>query len=231
MFTNAFTSDVGEYISFSACHLIQADIIFLLDDSGSVGHQDFKKEIAFVEQFVQEFEIGPQYTQIGVITYDYNPHNYIHLDQFSDKSSFINGLQRIPYKQGATHTAEALKWTLTDGFVHRNGDRDSVRNILIVVTDGRSQDFTKTATVAKQVHNAGIETLAVGVGSQVRTRELQAIASDFKHVFHVNNYDALQSVREQLRDSVCAGNMLCSYLNILHYITEKDLSYRAGPNA
>ena len=90
--------------------------------------------------------------------------------------------------------------------MQRNGDRDSVSNVLILVTDGRSSNPQQTIAMAKQIHSAGIETLAVGVGTQLGINELKAIASDSKHVFHVKTFDALQTLQAELRNSTCTGN-------------------------
>ena len=194
---------------FAECGFKPVDMIFVLDASGSVRYTDFEKELSFVQKFAEEFDIGPLHTQIGVITYNGNVYDHVHLHTFTDKSSLINGITNIPYYGGGTETADALNVALTQGFAQRNGDRDHVTNILIVVTDGYSNDPQQTATMAKQVHNAGIETIAVGVGTNVNYDEMRVIASDPKYVFHVSTYNALQTLQGELKDYTCIGNTYC----------------------
>jgi uncharacterized protein YegL len=47
----------------------RADIIFLLDSSGSVGHADFRSVKEFVHRMVGDLQIGKDKTRVGLVTY------------------------------------------------------------------------------------------------------------------------------------------------------------------
>ena len=91
-----------------------------------------------------------------------------------------------------------------------HGDRDRIANILIVVTDGRSQDKPSTLSEAAEMHkaNVNVNVFAVGVGSNLDHSELAAIASKPQNVFTVTNFDALDNLQATLKRTACEGRDL-----------------------
>ena len=53
---------------FSGCNA-RADVVFLLDSSGSVGHVDFRRIKQFAANMVSELSIGRDHTRVGLATY------------------------------------------------------------------------------------------------------------------------------------------------------------------
>jgi hypothetical protein len=98
-------------------------------------------------------------------------------------------------------------------FTPRHGDRFLSRNIAVVITDGRSQETNKTKEMAAAAHRAGIKVFAIGVGNRVSLEELQNLASDpnWEHVFEVDNYKALDSIKDTLTSRTCYESMLFSF--------------------
>ena len=60
--------------------------------------------------------------------------------------------------------------------------RRNVKRVVIVITDGDSQDKYATESAAKRAHNKGISVFAVGVGPKISIHELRTIASDNRFV-------------------------------------------------
>lgn len=87
------------------------------------------------------------------------------------------------------------------------GDRPNVPNVAIVVTDGQSNNPNLTIAEAQKARAAGITVLAIGVGSGVSRKELNAIATDpdSTHVFMADNFDALKSLKALLSTKACEG--------------------------
>ena len=86
-----------------------------------------------------------------------------------------------------------------------HGDRDRIANILIVVTDGRSNNKPNTLQEAAELHKTNMNVFAVGVGSNLDRTELEAIASKPQNVFTVSNFDALDSLQATLKKTACEG--------------------------
>ena len=86
-----------------------------------------------------------------------------------------------------------------------HGDRDRIANILIVVTDGRSNNKQSTLQQAAELHKSNLNVFAVGVGSNLDHSELEAIASKPRNVFTVTNFDALDTLQATLKKTACEG--------------------------
>lgn len=100
-----------------------------------------------------------------------------------------------------------FRYIRTTSFLKQNGDRDGVPNIVIVITDGKSNVPVSTSAEADRLKI--IATIfSIGIGSQVGYKELRAIATDEKHTFTVNNFDALVEIKQSLAIKTCEGNIL-----------------------
>ena len=63
--------------------------------------------------------------------------------------------------------------------------RPGIRHVVIVLTDGNSQEADLTKEAAEDARETGLEVLAIGVGQHVSAEELHNIASERKSV-HVD---------------------------------------------
>ena len=84
-----------------------------------------------------------------------------------------------------------------------NGDRPNAPNILVVITDGQSANRKATLQQATELHNLGVNVLAVGVGDSVDQTELAGIASSAQNVYTVSSFDALTTLQESLERTAC----------------------------
>ena len=190
---------------FFKAECTKADIGFLLDESGSVGRNNFEKEKHFVQNFVNALPIGPNNVQVSVVTYASAIYWQFKLNSFQNKQSLLKSIAYIPYTAGGTNTGGALAFSAHELFSPHNGDRYGVPDILIVITDGKSQNQFETANAANQIHHMNIKTFAIGVGNGLDFHELNFIASDPQHVFTVNDFSALYTLQNELRAMACRG--------------------------
>ena len=191
---------------FTDCGSNPADIVFLLDSSGSVGTTNFQKQKDFVAHFAQSFNIGPRNVQIGVTTFASTPHNEFNLNTFQNKNDLVSAIHKIGYHSGGTRTDLALKYIEANSFKSASGDRPGVANILIVMTDGKSNQPTLTTQETVKLHQMNVKVFAIGIGSGADRNELSRIASDANHVFQVQNFDALNTLNAELKKTACKGN-------------------------
>lgn len=103
----------------------QADIVFLLDASGSVGDSNFAKVKTFVHDMMNSFNIGPTAVQVGVDTFQTNVKSEFNMNTYDNRQDVQNAINGIHYDAGLTHTGEAIKFMRTDSFsasagTHRN---------------------------------------------------------------------------------------------------------------
>ena len=95
-------------------------------------------------------------------------------------------------------------------FSAAHGRRAGVDSVLVVVTDGGSDDPTATIDEARKTRNAGIDILAMGIGDSVRVYELEGMASHpkMRNVFRVEGYMLLFQATDVMRSTMCDGQLL-----------------------
>ena len=99
-----------------------------------------------------------------------------------------------------------------------NGARplqEGIPRVIIVVTDGQSNDPTATIAAANNVHDSNIIAYAVGVGNNILTTELNAIASDpdsqYVRLLSTFNVNELRGLQESLNNEACRGKLTYYY--------------------
>jgi hypothetical protein len=88
----------------SACPYKPADLIFLLDGSGSEGAANFKRQLQFVSNFTKQFEIGSNNTRVALTSFGTTVHNEFFLNQYTDNASVLNHINNAKYPDGETNT-------------------------------------------------------------------------------------------------------------------------------
>lgn len=190
----------------SACGFIsKADIIFVLDASSSEGTVNFQKQLDFVSRVANDFQIGPNHVQIGMITFSDFPNLEFYLNQYTTKATLLSAIQKTGYLTGLTQTDLALEYARQNMFSPLHGARDDAQNYLIILTDGVSAEPNKTMEQARLLQSQNIDILAVGIGSSINKAELNGIGSDSSHVFTVSSFDALKTVRADIKKAACDG--------------------------
>ena len=124
--------------------------MFVLDGSGSEGGANFRKQLAFIANFSNQFEIGPNHTRIGLVTFATAAHNEFYLTENLSKSQVLQRINQTHYPNGETNTHKALDLVRSQQFSHRYDNRN-VTKLVIVLTDGLSLEPTLLATSATQL--------------------------------------------------------------------------------
>ncbi|XP_070846573.1 integrin alpha-M [Chaetodon trifascialis] len=183
----------------------QVDIAFLLDGSGSVYAQDFRIMKNFVKNLVRSF-LGTD-TKFAIAQFSSGSIIHYYFDTFN-VNIWSTQIDRIKQLNGATHTAAAIQHVVNDVFSTNRGSRPNVKKVLIVITDGESQDRVKLPGAANLAESKNIVRFAIGVGAAFQKtgakEELNTIASSppENHVFQVVNFDALEIIRQNLQDKI-----------------------------
>ncbi|GLD71281.1 integrin alpha-M-like protein [Lates japonicus] len=185
---------------------IEADIAFLLDGSGSVSSQDFQTMKTFVKKLVHSF-VGKG-TQFAVAQYSSSPDIHYYFNDFFTSGHWESNIDRIYQMREGTYTAKAIKYVVNNVFSSGRGSRSNVKKILIVITDGESNDPRELPNAASLAESKRIVRFTIGVGAafnDVGARgELDTIASypSTNHVFQVQNFNALEAIRQNLQDKI-----------------------------
>lgn len=75
-----------------------------------------------------------------------------------------------------------------------------------MITDGKSNSgVTSVKKAAEKLKKDYVNIFAVGAGSNVNTKELEAIASSKDHVMRISSINALQSILSKMQSAICKG--------------------------
>lgn len=188
----------------SPCGGKPADVYFALDSSGSIMREDFEKELRFTEDVASIFDLEDDKVRVGVISFSKTVTPQFGLGDYSGRADMFRKISSITWEGFGTNTGEALSYLHTKGLSSKN-TRPGIPHIAIVLTDGMSQNMPVTLQQAKLVHENGITVFVIGIGSQVDKMELEAIASKpaSKYVYMIDNFDALNMIKDELAIKAC----------------------------
>ncbi|GAB5569015.1 collagen alpha-1(XX) chain isoform X7 [Prionailurus iriomotensis] len=150
------------------------DMIFLVDGSWSIGHSHFQQVKDFLASVIEPFDIGPDKVQVGLTQYSGDPQTEWDLSTFGAKEDVLAAVRSLRYRGGNTFTGLALSHVLEQNLRPGAGPRPEAATVVILVTDGKSQDDARAA--GRALKDLGVDIFAVGV-KNADEAELQLLAS------------------------------------------------------
>lgn len=212
-------------IIISICHVVcqtNLDLLFLLDQSGSVGRRNHNLALQFIQAVVNFFEVGHNDTRVAVFTFGTGARVDILFDPSLTTQQVVSRINWIPYRGGWTHTALALDLARTAfTYPEVNGARPiaaGVPRIVVLITDGRSNTYN-IAQPAIDLLATGATVYSIGIGN-VYIPELNQIASDpdSDHVFVLNSYTDAASFVQLLSGTTCdSKSIMYTYIPKLFF--------------
>ncbi|KAM6089735.1 uncharacterized protein LJ206_004050 [Theristicus caerulescens] len=186
------------------CGKFKADIGFLVDESSSIGQSNFNKMKDFLFRIISYFpKIGPEGTQVAVAQYSEEPRAAFHFNQHQDRNRALKAVKGLRYAGGNTKTGRGLAYMLKEIFQSSRGMRPECPHVLVLMTDGRSQD--DVLPPARVAHALGIRVIAVGV-SGADPIELNNILlqQNLQNVFYVSTFDDFPQILQELIEVICS---------------------------
>ena len=205
--------------SFVACTEREVDVIFVLDASGSIAKSQFDQILNFVRDMSGRLDIDSGKSRVGFMTYGSDPNIVFYLNTYQTTQEVTRVIMNVPYIKGEmTNTAGALEMVRKEMMIEDAGDRPLVDDIIIVITDGESDDGAATIEEARLTRDAGATILSLGIGNWIKRTELEGMASHPKerNFFHVDDYDILFEVSDVLLATICDGRYWELLLHLLN---------------
>lgn len=190
---------------FTDCKVANiADIVFIIDESGSIGSANFRLMRSFLHSLISGLHVASNRVRVGIVMYNVEPMAQVFLNTFNDKSELLDFIKILPYHGGGTNTGAALNFTLQEVFIKQRGSRKElgVQQVAVVITDGKSQD--EVSSPAANLRRAGVTVYAVGVKDADKA-QLDQIASypTNKHTFIVDSFAKLKTLEASLQRILC----------------------------
>jgi len=151
---NMWINDIAD--PFTGCF---ADVIFVVDQSGSVGisnNNNSELVTSFLSQLVGRLDIDSGATRVGLVEFSSNVNTAeaFNLNAHSSVADVQSAISPLDYNGGGTNTAAALRYVRTTMLTTSAGERTDVRNVVVVLTDGKSNinaSQTPVSTVWKLI--------------------------------------------------------------------------------
>uniref|UniRef100_A0A914W0F5 VWFA domain-containing protein n=1 Tax=Plectus sambesii TaxID=2011161 RepID=A0A914W0F5_9BILA len=197
----------------NVCRSVGADVLFLMDSSGSITAPNWRIMQDFVISIIDQFPIGEDAYKFAVDVFNDGAASLITFNAYHNISTLQRLINVLPYVQGDTRTDLALVNAVTRSFTPESGMRDASRGfprVAILITDGMSSFANRTKVAADMAKQAGIVLLTIGI-ADADEKELTYAASEPKcmRTFLLSNFAALvKGFPAELLAQTCQSNAL-----------------------
>lgn len=220
------TGGLSSPSSSSKCQGFVADIVFVVDSSGSIrdsnvgGVDNWELVTKFINGIVARFVVGQNAVRIGVVEYSEFAEHVFYLDTHNTKADIENAVENMPYFGSSTNTAVGIGLTHTEQFIASRGDRPNVRNIAIVITDGVSNENPEnTIPAAEAARDAGIDIFSIGITNAVDETEVAGISSAphqlNQNYWLIEDFRKLAEKVDEITTTICQ----CTFSFLLVFIS------------
>ncbi|XP_053121349.1 collagen alpha-6(VI) chain-like isoform X2 [Hemicordylus capensis] len=196
---------VRDICSPEACKNLKADIILLIDTSESMRQDQFEKTKEFIHLIVNRSDIGVDKVQVGLLQYSSKQKAEFLLNRFSNKADMREKISAMEQMKEGTKTGEALAFA-SPHFDQSKGGRPGVKQYLIVLTDGESDD--KVGKPARALRDKGVTIYAIGI-LRANNTQLLEMAGIQENVFFEDNFDSLKFLDKEILFEVCNPKDVC----------------------
>lgn len=123
------SNQINQYLYFvmklscitGGCGPSKSDIIFVTDESGSVGAYNFQLTLEALRDTVARLDVDSGNVRVGVMCFQSSQRTIFNLDAYSTVSSMQNAIMDIDYRSGGTKIGSAMKYTRENMFRANQG--------------------------------------------------------------------------------------------------------------
>uniref|UniRef100_A0A2C9LQE2 VWFA domain-containing protein n=1 Tax=Biomphalaria glabrata TaxID=6526 RepID=A0A2C9LQE2_BIOGL len=181
-----------------------ADVVILLDASTSIGANNWKTEITFAADLVKSFTLGSNDVRFAAVMFNKDSSKIFDLKSFSAAQDIADTLENIPYPNTVgTNTHLALAQVRSQKlFSTMSGGRFIAKDVLVILTDGRSKHPTLTQDEVELLKASGTNVISVGIG-QTDRNELARMASKSENVFTTADLRLVDHIKKEFSTTIC----------------------------
>ncbi|TKR68056.1 hypothetical protein L596_024101 [Steinernema carpocapsae] len=178
------------------------DLVFVVDQSGSIQQPNFEIIKKDVVSFVETLTIGNGSTdsRVGLVLFDNDAYVEFYLDTFSDINSIVSAIGNLSYRGGGTNISSGMDAAITQVF-GGPGNRPGIPDVMLLITDG--QDGSNVTYEHQFAVKDGISTFALGVGTRVDYNELALATGSNNNVFNASDWTQMEAAMEKVFSSIC----------------------------
>ena len=130
------------------CENPPPDLSIVIDQTKSVGEENYDKMLESVRTLISKFHVGPDKTRISIVTYHKDAEVRVSFDDSKFQSQkeigkLLDNMIANDELGSPTRTDRALEEVAEEVFNTKNGDRPKSPNVMIVLTDGATHKSSK----------------------------------------------------------------------------------------
>ncbi|XP_021369797.1 uncharacterized protein LOC110460910 isoform X2 [Mizuhopecten yessoensis] len=186
----------------AVCGYSEADIVLLLDESSSIGQDNFFIMARFVNDIIEQLNIGEDSIHLGVATFSSQGHFGFSLDRYYDQSAMTDFVTQLANQYGdksGTNVTAGLELVQSQIF-DDSGNRPDVPDVILLLTDG--EFYSGYESTVEGIRQANISVLVVGIGNDVVQSQLSEVASDPAYIFTVDDFNVLDAILGDLVQTI-----------------------------
>ncbi len=196
---------------FVACGDVRVDMVFLVDESGSICGDDPKSIVNgrcqnwtgitdFLNVIVEHLTINQDKARVAMVAFGNEARLIFNLTTHNNKKGLQDAISRTKPDLEKTNTADGLKFVKDQILVPTNGDRTDVPNVIIGITDGVANVHAELVEpYAKQLKDKGTTFLLIGVTDKVDSIQIATISSppqkENETFWLVNEWSRLKNIQ------------------------------------
>ena len=142
----------------------KADVVIVLDSSTSVGNDNWKLQLDFVNNLLAPLNIGTKADRVALVTYNTGVKLEFNLDKYLTSADITKAVSGVKFTEGITSTGDALK--LAREQVLTKARKDAAK-LLFLVTDGKTNNGANPIAEAKKLKDAGVWITTVGITNEI----------------------------------------------------------------
>lgn len=192
------------HVDVAACAGQRLDLALILDQSTSIGNQDWQNVVAFLTKVTNSLEVSTTQVRIAVATFNQAASVIFKLDRYSSRQEVIDAITNIAYNGGDTNIASGLRVTWRDIF-GQSGDRPDVNNVAILFTDGVANTEANAIPAEAESLKKVANVVSVGVTTGVDQDQLKRIASKPEWFLFARTFDELVGQSSVIASIACTA--------------------------
>nr|AUX81366.1 von Willebrand factor [Myxine glutinosa] len=173
------------------------DLIFALEDSDTVGERAFEMMKDFVQEVVQEVDIGENETKVGIVQFAEKPIVTLALEQYQQKEEVMETIKNMTFHGGDTvNTGAAIESALAEEMP----GRPDIPKIMFLLTASRANDTISRP--AEEAQKEGLAVFPIGVGEKTDMEQLEELGT-FPAIA-ISSFDQLgHELAKDILDTCC----------------------------
>jgi len=178
------------------------DMIIMVDESISMRRIE-STVMQFLKSLISSLNIGPSASLVSMATFADDVTDRWDLDTYTDKQALLNALGRVRFQGGSGDNTVAMSYLVNKATSPKNGDRVGVPDTVIFITDDTSHRAFQTTLLASSLDRLSNDIITIGIGAAATSSEIDKIATDAGHSFHLRGANALLGLAPKILALAC----------------------------